>query len=94
MPSPELPPRTVTLVLTDGNGEVLGALPPFEVPSPWWPEAAPVVRAARERHGIEPTILRLLEAPADWPGGAVTYLAEVDPAEMPANLPLAACTAN
>ena len=90
VPSPELPSRTVTLVLTDGNGEVLGALTPFDVPSPWWPEAAPVVRAARERHGIEPIILRLLEAPARWPGGAVTYLAEVDPAELPADLPLAA----
>ncbi|HUG47286.1 MAG TPA: aminoglycoside phosphotransferase family protein [Candidatus Limnocylindria bacterium] len=75
---PQPPPRTVTLVLVTPGGELVGALPPFEVESPWWPEAQPVVRTARDRHGLEVTILRLLEAPESWPGGAVTYLAEVE----------------
>ena len=45
---------------------------------PWWQEVEPVVRAARELHGIDVTILRLLDAERDRPhGGAVTYLAEV-----------------
>ncbi|MFL6005654.1 MAG: aminoglycoside phosphotransferase family protein [Gaiellaceae bacterium] len=70
----------MTLVLCLPDGTVLGALPPFEVEVPWWPEAAPVVEAAREAHGVETVILRLLHAdggrvPA---GGAVTYLAQVD----------------
>ena len=41
--------RTVTLVLVDSCGAALGALPPFEVEVPWWPEAGDVVEAARER---------------------------------------------
>jgi hypothetical protein len=71
-------PRIVTLVLVTHSGEPLGRLPPFEVAVPWWQEAAPVVRAARDRFGIEATILRLLEAASPGPGGgAVTYLAAV-----------------
>ena len=56
-------------------------MPSFEVAIPWWQEAGPVVDGARVRFGLEVTILRLLTAERDRPhGGAVTYMAEVDPA--------------
>jgi hypothetical protein len=72
------PPRVVTLVLVTADGSVVGALAPFEVDTPWWQEAGPVVRGARERHGVDVTVLRLLAAELPAPaGGAVTYLAEV-----------------
>ncbi len=69
--------RVVTLVLVDDAGGVLGALPPYEVPVPYWPEVSDVVDGARRRYGIEVTVLRLAatEHPAPH-GGAVTYLAE------------------
>jgi hypothetical protein len=71
------PPRVARLVLVRPTGEVLGALPPFGVDVPWWPEAGPVVRGARERFGIGVVVLRLLQAEEDRPhGGLVTYLAE------------------
>jgi Ser/Thr protein kinase RdoA (MazF antagonist) len=74
--------RVVTLVVVDRCGEVLGALPPFTVASPWWPETAEVVDEVRAEHGIEVTVLRLLDAVPDprspWGmGGTVTYLAEL-----------------
>ena len=70
--------RTVTLVLVDGGGAVLGALPPYEVPVPWWPEVADVVAGARERYGVDVRVLRLLDADRPVPHeGHVTYLAEV-----------------
>jgi hypothetical protein len=73
-----LPERVVELVLVDPSGEMIGSLPPLPVATPWWPEAAPVVQAARERYGIEVVLLRLLDAErASPPGGRVTYLAEV-----------------
>jgi Phosphotransferase enzyme family len=73
----------VTLVLVDSNGEVIGQLPSFQVGTPWWQDAGPVVRAARERFGLEVTILRLLETALPSPhGGAVSYLAEVDHAAL------------
>ncbi|MEV6846064.1 phosphotransferase [Actinoplanes sp. NPDC051411] len=64
--------RTVTLVLVDPSGEVLGELPPFEVTTPWWQEVGEIA----SRTGVQ--VLRLLHAdrPAP-PGGHVTYLAEV-----------------
>ncbi|WP_433826286.1 phosphotransferase [Actinoplanes sp. CA-015351] len=64
--------RTVSLVLADPSGAVLGALPPFQVVTPWWQEVAEVVAKA----GVEVTVLRLLhgDRPAP-PGGHVTYLA-------------------
>jgi hypothetical protein len=78
------PPRIATLVLVTGDGAVVGALPPFEVGTPWWQEVEPVVRGARERHGVEVTVLRMLEADRPGPaGGAITYLAEVE--TMPAS---------
>jgi hypothetical protein len=76
--------RTVTLILVDDGGEVLGALPPVAVELPWWQSAADVVEAVRLSYGLDVTILRLLHAerPAP-PGGAVTYLAQASLA--PAN---------
>ena len=73
-----IPPRLARLVLVTPDGEVIGALPPFGVASPWWQDAEPVVNAARERHGIDVTVLRLLDTELPIPhGGTVTYLAEV-----------------
>ena len=70
--------RTVTLVLVDPRGTLLGALPRFTVPTPWWPDVGPVVAEALDRYGIDVTVLRLLHATGPEPhGGAVTYLAEV-----------------
>ncbi len=76
----QFPPRQVTLLLCDREGRRLGALPPFEVEVPWWPEAEPVVAGARARFGIEVTVLRLVASPVSEraAGGPVTYLAEVD----------------
>jgi Ser/Thr protein kinase RdoA (MazF antagonist) len=72
------PTRIVRLVLVDRDGEVLGALPPFPVDVPWWPDAVAVVAGARERFGVDVIVLRLLEAERPSPpGGSVTYLAEV-----------------
>lgn len=63
--------RTITLVLVDPAGTVLGSLPPFEVTTPWWQEVGEIA----ERTGTQ--VLRLLsgDRPAP-PGGHVTYLAE------------------
>ncbi len=75
-----LPPRIVTLVLVDADGVVLGALAPFEVATPWWMDMAPVVDALLIRDGIRAVVLRLLAAERPTAhGGAVTYLAQVDP---------------
>ncbi|MGY5801126.1 phosphotransferase family protein [Rhizobium sp. LEGMi12c] len=71
-------PRTARLVLVTPDGTVVGCLAPIPVEVPWWQEVESVVRAARDRHGIDVTILRLLEASRDRaPGGEVTYLAEI-----------------
>jgi len=74
-----LPVRDVTLVLCLADGTLLGALPPFEVPSPWWQEVAVVVAGAREAYGLGVTVLRLLstERATTAEGGPVAYLAEV-----------------
>ncbi|WP_090593646.1 aminoglycoside phosphotransferase family protein [Auraticoccus monumenti] len=78
--------KDVTVVLCTGDGEVLGALPSFPVPTPWWPEVTEVVRGCRHRHAADVTVLRLLTAPADLTsGGEVAYLAELTGA-VPADL--------
>ena len=56
----ELPPRHVTLVLCTPDGHVLGALPPYDVASPWWQETADVVAGAKALYGVDITVLRLL----------------------------------
>jgi hypothetical protein len=78
-----LPPRHVTLVLCLPDGTLLGALPPYDVGSPYWPEVADVVPAARERYGVDVTVLRLVgtDVAREVAGGPVTYLAQV--AEVP-----------
>ncbi|WP_437597063.1 hypothetical protein [Sorangium sp. So ce590] len=76
---PTEPPRLVRLVLVTRAGELLGALPPYPVAMPWWQETQSVLQGARERHGIEVTVLRMLAAELPVPhGGAVTYLAETE----------------
>jgi hypothetical protein len=65
--------RQVTLVLLDGDGRVLGALPPFPVTSPHRQEVTEVVDGARARHGVSVVVLRLLHAA----GPEVSYLAEL-----------------
>ncbi|RZS83783.1 phosphotransferase family enzyme [Phyllobacterium myrsinacearum] len=73
-----VPPRAARLVLVTPDGAVVGSLPPMPVDVPWWQEVESVVRAAREQHGIEVTILRLLDVARDRPPGVeVTYLAEI-----------------
>lgn len=74
-------PRTVTLVFVDPSERPIGALPPFEVATPWWPDAASVVAGARDLHEVEVTVLRLIDArpdPADpfGMGGSVSYAVE------------------
>ena len=71
-------PRTAELVLVTPNGRPVGRLPAVPVATPWWQDVEPVVRAARDHHGVDVTILRLLGAELEQPhGGRVTYLAEV-----------------
>jgi hypothetical protein len=75
------PPRFARLVLVKPDGQLVGALPPFPVETPWWQDAEPVVKAARKHHAIGVTVLRLLDAELGAPpGGTVTYLAEVSDA--------------
>ena len=74
-------PRTVTLVFVNPSEEPLGALAPFDVASPWWPDVAPVVAGARDLHGVNLTVLRLIHADPDptnpfGMGGSVTYAVE------------------
>lgn len=78
--------RTVTLVLVDATGRPLGALPPYDVPEPWWQQVGTIVDGARQRYGVDVAVLRLLAAdrPAP-PGGRLTYLAEVS---APPTVPL------
>jgi hypothetical protein len=73
------------VVLTTCAGQILGALPPIRIATPWWQDVEPLVDAVRARHRVEVTILRLLDAARDQaPGGAVTYLAETsDAVEAP-----------
>ena len=75
-----MPCRIVTLVLCTEDGELLGALPPFEVPTPWWQDIDDVVVGARQEHRLDVRILRLLTCQGDNDpgGGPVSYLAEVD----------------
>ncbi|MBO4164091.1 phosphotransferase family protein [Micromonospora antibiotica] len=70
--------RTIRLVLVDPAGRLLGALPDFDVPVPWWHDTTAVVAGARAAYGVEVTVLRLLAGQRGRPpGGHVSYLAEV-----------------
>jgi hypothetical protein len=81
------PPRVVTLVLVDAAGTVLGALPPFVAATPAWRDTAPIVDEVHQRFGLQVVVLRLLAAEglSGW-GGAVTCLAQPDPATPAAEL--------
>jgi len=82
------PPRVATLILCTSSGHVLGLLPPIATPHPWWQNVDDLVGSIRDQHGVDVTILRLLDAtlPAP-PGGEVTYLAEIEES-LASNLPL------
>jgi Phosphotransferase enzyme family len=67
--------RTVTLVVCDRDGTVLGEIEPFTVDTPWWQDIQPV-----HRRFPSLAVLRLLSAlpePGTGIGGHVTYLAEI-----------------
>ncbi|MDQ1605379.1 MAG: hypothetical protein QOE01_3224 [Actinomycetota bacterium] len=70
--------RSVTLVLTTREGgELLGSLPPFDVPLPWWQEVSGFVAGARSAYSVDVTVLRLLSTSRPFgEGGPVAYLAE------------------
>jgi len=66
--------RSVTIVVCDDTGSLLGSLGPFDVATPWWQDLEPI----RCRFPML-TVLRLLHGtPSDGGafGGQVTYLAE------------------
>jgi hypothetical protein len=70
----------VILVVLDEAGRVLGALPPYDVPQPWWMVVADVVAGAKERFGVDVTVLRLLQADRPrHPGGTVHYAVQLNP---------------
>ena len=82
--------RRVTVVLCTPAGEVLGALDPVELPAPWWTGVSDVVEAVRLRHGVDVTVLRLLDydrRPSK--GGAhLVHLAQLESDALPAGLDL------
>jgi Phosphotransferase enzyme family len=66
--------RSVTAVVGDSRGNLLGSLGPFEVATPWWQDVEPI-------RSLFPTltVVRLLygtPGPDGAVGGSVTYLAE------------------
>jgi hypothetical protein len=73
--------REVRLVLIDADRAVLGELPWFDVPSPWWSDVGPVVFEAKARFGADIHVLRLVEVidgePTGPRNGRVTYEAEL-----------------
>lgn len=70
--------RTVVLVVLDDAGRVLGALPPFDVDTPWWMETGEIVAGAAARFGVQATVLRLVHADRPrQPGGTVHYAAQL-----------------
>jgi hypothetical protein len=74
-------PRQVTLAVVDRGGRALGMLPPFPVDLPYWQEVADIVAGARERFGVDLTVLRVLDGTGEDGtafGGGVTYVAEAD----------------
>lgn len=68
--------RIARIVLVTPEGDPIGSLPAVPVATPWWQDVEPVVRAVRARHGVEVTILRMLEVVEGMSDVQVTYLAE------------------
>jgi phosphotransferase family enzyme len=59
------------------NGVLLGALPAFDVTSPWWADVEPVAAELDRRLGVRTAVLRMVATTGHSPrGGEVTYLAE------------------
>lgn len=82
--SPGTETRRVTLVVVDADGRTLGVLPPYEVARPWWMATDDIVAGARDRFGVEVTVLRLLRAERSrMPGGAVAYAVQAQGASRP-----------
>ena len=53
-----MPDRRVTLVLCTPDGDLLGALPAYPVPTQWWTRVDDVVSLARALHGVDVRVLR------------------------------------
>jgi hypothetical protein len=72
--------RSAQLVLVNRNSTVLGQLPIVHTKIPFWSEVESIVQEVRRRHGIDVTIVRLLDVERGgfMRGGRVTYLAETD----------------
>ena len=69
--------RTVGVLVSHGQ-RWLGALEPFPVESPWWPDVEPVNSHLTTRLGVETSVLRLIDASGTAPrDGTVTYHVEV-----------------
>jgi Ser/Thr protein kinase RdoA (MazF antagonist) len=86
---PEPPSRVATLVLVDPGGALIGRLPALPVTTPWWQDMESLVAECQERFGIRPTVLRLLSTERGvYPGGGVTYLAEIGLPEIAAVAPI------
>jgi hypothetical protein len=67
--------RVRALVLHDGA--LLGALPAFDVSSPWWADVEPVVAELDRLLGARTAVLRMVATTGVSPGGGeITYLAE------------------
>jgi hypothetical protein len=67
--------RVRALVLHDGA--LLGALPAFDVASPWWADVEPVAVELDRRLGARTAVLRMVATTGASPrGGEVTYLTE------------------
>jgi hypothetical protein len=59
------------------HGALLGALPAFDVHSPWWADVEPVAAELDRRLGARTAVLRMVATTGRSPrGGEVTYLAE------------------
>jgi len=52
-------PRPAELVLVTPSRSPVGSLPAVPVATPWWHDVEPVVRAARDYHGVEVIVLRI-----------------------------------
>lgn len=64
-------------VLVAHEGALLGALPAFDVESPWWADVEPVAAELDRRLGARTAVLRMVATTGAAPrGGEVTYLAE------------------
>ena len=81
--------RRVRALVIRGDGDLLGCLPPIELPVPWWPETADLLAALRASFGLNALVLRLLttSTPRLEPGADVTYAVELV-GQLPHRLPL------